>query len=151
MAQTRHSDLKLYIPGGKISGEILPTDEASCSSSPSSRLEVLAGKVVKFLLTYRGSDATNKDYGGIALHHPNISRAYLPKLTMELSDDVERCTKYIIGSEKNLPKNLARLSRINIAAVTYDEAVRDALTVKLEIITNTNELAPIVLKDTRNA
>ena len=115
------------------------------------KLEVLSGKVVKFLLTRRGSDAFDPSYGGIALHHANVSRSYLPKLAMELADDISRCTTYIAEAEKSLPQGLSRLSRINIIGVQYDESSRDTITVRLEIITTKSEKAYVVLKDTQNA
>lgn len=149
--QREHADLKLYTPTGKYSGAAEHTDCAECWRPKSTRLEVLAGKVLKFMFTYRGSDAFNSEYGGISMHHHNISRSYLPKLMMEISDDIERCTRFIIENEKSLPASLPRLSHINLLDVQYSDTTRDKLTVKIEIITNTNESAVVALKDSANA
>lgn len=103
-------DLRYYRPSENVirtkddfyeAMELSASDETVTSS-----IEILAGKVVKFLLTERGTDAFNPDYGGVALHHVQISEDYLPKLRLELLDDLARCKDYITNtSEAQLAYN----------------------------------------------
>lgn len=149
--QREHADLKLYTPTGIYEKNAEFTDRAECWRPKSTRLEVLTGKVIKYMFTCRGSDAFNPEYGGISMHHSTISQAYLPKLMMEIADDLERCTRFIIENEKSLPESLPRLSVINLLDVQYSDLTRDRITVKIEIITNTNESAVVALKDSAHA
>lgn len=94
----------------------------------SNSIEILGNKVVKFLLTLRGSDAFNPDYGGIALHHTQISEAYIPKLRLELMDDLDRCKDFIINtSEKQLDTldtESDRLASLNLVDLVYTSRTR---------------------------
>lgn len=112
-------DLRYYRPSENVvrtkddfyeAMELSASDETVTSS-----IEILAGKVVKFLLTERGTDAFNPDYGGVALHHVQISEDYLPKLRLELLDDLARCKDYIVNtSEAQLAYNDTTSDRLAI-------------------------------------
>ena len=134
-------DLRLYNPTGNY------TDQTNSSEymqlvrpeDPSaSGIEVIAGKVVKYLLTGRGSDAFDPGYGGVSMHHTQISQAFIPQLTLEVHDDVRRCTEFIKRTDGN---DQERLLRINVLDIRYNARLSpDRVDVYLEILTTKNNL-----------
>mgnify|MGYP006873166750 CR=1 FL=1 len=86
-------------------------------------IEVIGGKVVKFLLTRKGTDAFNPDYGGTALHNNQISESYLPQIALELNIDVENCYNFIKATELSADVVGEKLLRIDIDDIAYDPDV----------------------------
>jgi len=143
-------DLRLYNPtgiyaekdlgGGEQMRLVMPEDPTATS------IEVIAGKVVKFLLTARGSDAFNPTYGGVSLHHVQISQAYIPQLTFEVHSDVEACTAFIKDMEKNYAVRGERLSHINVRDIRYDPRLTPyRIDVYLEIVTTLGKRAVVAI------
>ena len=140
-------DLRLYNPTGNY------TDQTNSSEymqlvrpeDPSaSGIEVIAGKVVKYLLTGRGSDAFD---GGVSMHHTQISQAFIPQLTLEVHDDVRRCTEFIKKTDGN---DQERLLRINVLDIRYNARLSpDRVDVYLEILTTKNNRAVVALTTDR--
>lgn len=121
-------DLRLYKSINKITRNATEYYEemeaVGVEATPASSVEVLAGKVVKFLLTRKGTDAFYPDYGGIALHHGQICDAYIPKLRIEMLDDIERCSDYILSGESQLATtdtSSERLYSITLVKLEYDQ------------------------------
>lgn len=143
-------DLRLYNPTGNY------TDQTNSSEymqlvrpeDPSaSGIEVIAGKVVKYLLTGRGSDAFDPGYGGVSMHHTQISQAFIPQLTLEVHDDVRRCTEFIKRTDGN---DQERLLRINVLDIRYNARLSpDRVDVYLEILTTKNNRAVVALTTDR--
>ena len=143
-------DLRLYNPTGNY------TDQTNSSEymqlvrpeDPSaSGIEVIAGKVVKYLLTGRGSDAFDPGYGGVSLPHTQISPAFIPQLTLEVHDDVRRCTEFIKKTDGN---DQERLLRINVLDIRYNARLSpDRVDVYLEILTTKNNRAVVALTTDR--
>lgn len=84
-------DMRLYRPSGnyedvqKVSEEM---DRVVPDDPTASGMEIIAGKVVKFLLTEKGSDAFNPDYGGTSMHWLQIAPQSLPQFKREVFQDV---------------------------------------------------------------
>ena len=139
-------DLRLYTPTGNYADQnnsseymqlVRPEDPSALG------IEVIAGKVVKYMLTSRGSDAFDPDYGGVSMHHTQISQAFLPQLTLEVHDDVQRCTGFIKRSDGN---NQERLLRINVLDIRYNARLTpDRVDVYLEILTTKNNRAVVAI------
>ena len=137
-------DLRLYNPTGNY------TDQTNSSEymqlvrpeDPSaSGIEVIAGKVVKYLLTGRGSDAFDPGYGGVSMHHTQISQAFIPQLTLR------RCTGFIKKTDGN---DQERLLRINVLDIRYNARLSpDRVDVYLEILTTKNNRAVVALTTDR--
>jgi len=145
-------DLRLYNPtgiyadkeygGGEQMELVNPEDPKAISR------EVIAGKVVKYLLTARGSDAFNPDYGGVALHHVQISPAYIPQLTFEVHTDVENCTAFIKNAEKNYSVDGERLSHIIVRDIRYNARLTPwRVDVYLEVFTTYGNRAQVVISN----
>lgn len=85
------------------------------------RLRVICNKVLKYLLTYRGSDAYDASYGSLAIHRKHISPALLPEIRMELLEDIADCTRYLQTAEaEKLDDSEERLSSITLVSMNYD-------------------------------
>lgn len=133
-------DLRFYKSDNDITktiSEFYERMELSSSSEPvASSIEILAGKVVKYLLTARGSDAFDPDYGGTAFHYTQLSEAYIPKFRLEVLDDLSRCADYIrTKSEAQLSDydtETDRLYTINLIDIKYTILTR--IDVYIEII-----------------
>lgn len=101
-------DLPLY----KISKETrsgLTTDDmvpSGVHEKAATGIEVIAGKVIKYLLTIKGSDVFAPGYGSTLLEYTQITRHNLPRLHMELLTEIRNCTAFI--QEGRVPISLMR-------------------------------------------
>lgn len=143
-------DLRLYNPTGNYADQTNSSEYMQLvrPEDPSaSGIEVIAGKVVKYLLTDRGSDAFDPGYGGVSMHHTQISQALIPQLTLEVHDDVRRCTEFIKRTDGN---DQERLLRINVLDIRYNARLSpDRVDVYLEILTTKNNRAVVALTTDR--
>ena len=138
-------DLRYYKPSEDVirtKDEFYEAMELSSSNETvSNSIEILAGKVIKFLLTRRGTDAFSPNYGGVALHHVQISEDYLPKLRLEMLDDLDRCKDFITNtSETQLSytdTESDRLAMLNLLDLRY--TARSRLDVFIEIVSTTGK------------
>lgn len=109
-------------------------------------LEVLGNKVVKFLLTQKGTDALDPEYGGVALHYGQISKAFIPRLTLEMQNDISRCREFIRRTEAGAKAGTEKISNIVLKDIRYDPlSMPDRVDVFIEIITNKNNKALVAL------
>lgn len=130
-------DIRLYNASGVYLDTRTERMELSSPEFPASTgLEVIAGKVVKYLLTYRGTDAFDSEYGGTALHTRYMSQQYISKFALELKQDIEDCINYIHKSESSLPEGAEKLDTVTLVDVQYNKNTRDRLDITLEIVTN---------------
>lgn len=139
-------DLRLYNPTGEVEPDSFSeyTTQARVDDTIAKGIEVIGGKVVKYLLTGKGSDAFNPEYGGTALHHQQISRQHIPKLRLELLNDLRNCRKFIQDTEKDVHGE--RLSLLNLLNVRYREDLTPTrVDVHIEVITNRNNRAVVAL------
>lgn len=143
-------DVRLYSSTGKyvdISSSSELTNSALADALVASGIEVLGNKVVKFLLTQKGSDALDPNYGGVALHYGQISKAFIPRLTLEMQNDILRCREYLRKAESGLSKSTEKISNIVLQDIKYDElASPDRVDVYIEIITTKNNRALVALQ-----
>lgn len=95
-----------------------------------SRLETIANKVVKYILTDRGSDLVDITYGSGALPQNYFDTA---RLTYDVSNVITSCIEFIKNTEKNLASTVEKLSTINLLSV--DVINRSTLKIRISILT----------------
>lgn len=142
-------DMRLYRPSGiyedvqKVSEEM---DRVVPDDPTASGMEVIAGKVVKFLLTEKGSDAFNPDYGGTSMHWLQIAPQSLPQFKREVFQDVQNCIKFLKVADLEYNVDSDRLETINILRVAYDPIrTPNRVDVYLEIITTQGKRAVVAI------
>lgn len=122
------------------------TAKAHADDKNATPIEVIANKVVKFLLTSKGSDAFDSDYGGVALHYGQISESFMPRFTLEMQNDVRRCKEFIRITETALDVSREKLSNIILRDIKYNfKNTPDRVDVYIEIITNKNNTAIVAV------
>lgn len=141
-------DIRLY-----SSGEIRRSPNAfwverlnrgRASDDPAKDLEIIANMVTKFLLTYVGTDALDKDYGGVSMHYSNISKAFIPKLTFEVLEDLARCRQYF--STMRMSGSGEGIKDIILQKIVYNEdTIPDRIEIHIEIITTKDRRALLAL------
>lgn len=120
------TDLGLYVDSGATETIIAGTPkETRMASSPLSEpgvsgIHVLANKVVKFMLTSRGSFALDKNYGAKLPTYTQMSTSFIPRVHMETSEDLRRCAQYIKKYEQGLPPGAVKLSSLRLNQIYYD-------------------------------
>lgn len=144
------TDVRLYNGSGNTTVRESSTSEhmtRSIAGDPVAYgLEVLGNKVVKFLLTYKGTDAFNPEYGGVALHYGQISESFIPRLTLEMQNDLSRCKEFIQRTELSMANTEERLSNIVLKEIRYAPAVDPGrVDVSIEIVTNKKNRAVVSL------
>lgn len=118
------------------------TKAALLSGRTANRTETIANKVVKFLLTPIGSDTLEPEYGAYLPTYTQIAESAIPRLYVELQDDLRRCAQYIIKKEKDLDDSQEKLQELNLIEVAYaPENLRGVLVVRIEVITTFNNNA----------
>ena len=143
------SDMRLYCPTGVYDGveksseemgRVLPDDPVS------NGIEVIAGKVVKFLLTEKGSDAFDPLYGGTSMHYKQISPAFLPQYKLEVGQDVENCLKHMLQADMEYGVEGEKLQNINLLRVAYDPITSpNRVDIYIEIITTLGKRAVVAI------
>lgn len=130
-------DIKLYMrPDKNLQTEHMSI--ASLSDTHADGLETLANKVVRFLLTTKGSFIFDPEYGSTAFAYSQVSREFIPKLRLEVQRDITRCFKYIKSTENPLDtSDRAKLGSLILRAVEYNPYKTTGCAVKIEIITTT--------------
>lgn len=142
-------DMRLYCPTGiydgvekssEEMGRVVPDDPVADG------IEVIAGKVVKFLLTEKGSDAFNPLYGGTSMHYKQISPTFLPQYKREVFQDVENCRKFLLEADLEYGVNGEKLQTINLLKVVYDPVrTPNRVDVYIEIITTFGKRAVVAI------
>lgn len=108
------------------------------------RLRIICNKVLKYLMTARGTDAFDASYGGTALHGRNVSRELLPEIRRNLLQDIADCTAYLKSAESEKVNSLVEcLDRIVLVSLEYDRTVPTELLVRLHIYTTYGNSAVI--------
>ena len=148
MAET--FDLRLYRRSGQfetVAGRSAEIQTEVLADAPRANgVERIAGKVVKFLLTEKGSDAFAPDYGGTALHFVQMAEAHLPRLRLDVQADIQRCIDYLCRAEQELPAGAERLQKVTLLSVEYDaEARSGGVAVRVEVLTTRGNRALVAL------
>lgn len=142
-------DIRLYTNTGtyadlQSSSELMSAN--ALADIPAYGVEVIANKVVKFLLTAYGSDVLDPEYGGWAFTHSQMAESYIPKFTLELQDDIARCLGYVNAAESSMDSTAEKLQAISIKSIDYNAVLTpDRLDVTLEIYTTYNRTAVLSL------
>jgi len=104
------------------------------SSTPTAGISVLAGKVTKYLMTRRGSDLMNPQYGCHLLTYTQVPQAELPRFQLELISSLGDCAAYIKGTETGITDNTKRLKSIELINLTYNIGdIKDQVDIHLKI------------------
>ena len=149
-------DLRLYKPSGQYvyntHNEVEIMDSVVPDDTTTSSIEVIAGKVVKFMLTEKGSDAFNPDYGSISMHHMQISQIYIPELRREVDVDVAYCERFLKQAEIDCNVVGEKLYKINVMDVVYKPLITpNRVDVYLEIITTYGKHACVAITNRTNS
>ena len=122
-------DITLYKIAGKvkIGNDLVSGYTVDCAPdapTTTERLRVICNKVLKYLLTYRGSDAYDASYGSRAIHRKHIPPSLLPEIRMELIEDIAECTSYMQRAEQDkLSSDEERLSSITLISMEYNRSI----------------------------
>jgi len=148
-------DLRMYKPSGnfedgqhniEIMESVLPEDSVARS------IEVIAGKVVKYMLTEKGSDAFDPEYGGTSMHYLQLSPQYLPQFKHEVLLDVQNCERYIKETEEYNNVTGERLHSIKLLRVSYEpQLLPGRVDVWLEIFTTLGKHACVAITSRTNS
>ena len=118
--------------------------QSSIELPTATELEVLANKVVKFLLTVQGSDVLDPEYGCGLLEYTQITRNDLPRLQLEIINALERCAVYIKAGEVTGQTDAHLLHSLELTQLEYSrEAPRDSVHIYLRITAKTGQEALI--------
>lgn len=125
------------------------TEPANIDSATATQaLQVICGKVLKYLLTNRGTDAFDPKYGGRALHRTHISETLLTEIRLELLEDIRDCLDYIkSGEEVYTDYDQEKLLSITLVGLNYNrELSPDRIEVHLLIKTTLGNNAVVQVK-----
>lgn len=124
------------------------TSKAKSYDANATGIEVIGNKVVKYLLTYKGTDALDPDYGGVALHYGQISKAFMPRFSLEMHNDVQRCKNFIRKTQRILSDSYEKMSDIILKDIRYNPSLTpDRVDVYIEIITTKNNRAIVAVSN----
>lgn len=132
-------DVLLYRTSGNFvdkGSEVM--DSSILSSRVSERLETIANKVTKYLLTTKGSDPHEPDYGSYLSSIRMASEELLPKIIVDINSFIVECEDYIKDKERYLPYDSEKLSSLRLIDVVYDRNTPDALHIYIQIVTTKN-------------
>jgi hypothetical protein len=141
-------DIRLYRRSGTYSDLLNTVEEivpSSLSEAPTTGIEVIASRVTKFMLTTIGSDVLDPEYGSYLTSYVQISQDYLPKLRLELSEDLDRCAEYIRTVDEATEVSGDRLRSLSLRDLKYSNLLPDRLDVYLDIRTTTGGYATLEL------
>ena len=121
------------------------TAKATILAPPTTAGEVLANKVVKYLLTYRGSDAIEPYYGGTALHQHAFSKSYITQLRTMMLSDITDCISYIKSTESEYTEY--KLGDVKLEAFEYSQTAKDIqLHVHIAVYDSEGNKTPLFIK-----
>jgi hypothetical protein len=98
-------------------GEILTS--SGLVNAPASRLETIANKVAKYMLTTKGSDALDAEYGSYLPTYQTMTEGLLPRTQVEISGDIIACTQAIQNSELDLLDTIEKLDSIALLEIQF--------------------------------
>jgi hypothetical protein len=137
----------VYSAGRKLETRNEWMDGAEAKTPPASRLECIAGKVVKFMMTTIGSDAYDPNYGSFLPTYRQVAESMIPKLYIEIQNDLVRCTAFIKEIERDLGDTVERLSSVTLVDLIYNpRTTPDRIDVYINIKTTAGNTAVLVVK-----
>jgi phage baseplate assembly protein W len=135
-------DLPLYkidLNIARSGGEDTMTDSMLTSNSATG-VEVLAGKVIKYLMTIQGTDAINPEYGCNIMTYTQIAKNDLAKFQLELISALSSCATSIKASESDVTDSSTKLDSIQLVKMVYNQGViRDQVDIYIKITSMTGE------------
>ena len=106
-----------------------------------SRLETIANKVVKYILTDKGSDMVDPTYGSFTSTQ-NYNE--LQRITYDFSNTLSSCIEYIKRYEQQLPSTTEKLKTVNLLSIEVVD--RSTLKIRISILTTFNNYALLDVK-----
>ncbi len=132
-------DLRLYYNTYKFK-DLTRTIELVSSNkiddTPVDYLQTLANKVVKYLLTMRGTDVIDWSYGSTTAHTTQLNSKLFSKYTYDFVQDLKRCCEYIQRTETPNDDG-ERLAAIKLVRIDYNRDKRPNELYKFIDITTT--------------
>lgn len=141
-------DLRIYTNTGIFEGSTKESEfivPSPLVTSPVGRFETIAGKIVKFLLTTIGSDVSDPTYGSYITTYSNISLRYLPRMRMEIIEDLGRCAEYVRRTERAHPVEYERFRAVKLKDLIFQTDIRNRLDIFLEVSTTHNNYSILTL------
>lgn len=120
------SDLRLY---REIAYQ-QPMEIVDVTGNRTSRLETIANKVVKYILTDRGSDLVDLSYGSATMPTVNTN---MQLITYSVSNIISSCVSFIKNSEKSLSNTVEKLDKVTLLSVEIID--RTTLKIRISIFT----------------
>lgn len=129
------SDIRLFkIPDSRYPFPVGIVESAPLETAPAEGVDILANKVVKFMMTSIGTDALDPAYGAYMPTYTQLSRRYLPRFEMEVQQDIGRCENYIKQAEE-ADYTDAFLSSITLLSVSFPSTTStEVVDVEIEIL-----------------
>jgi len=144
-------DIRLYKPSGVYADKkqlVEVMDSVNPDDSTAVSIEVIAGKVVKYMLTVKGSDVFNPDYGSTSMHYLHMSNLFFPQFKREVYTDVTNCENFIKKSEQSEAVTGDKLYKINVLNIVYNSnSSPDRVDVHLEILTTQGKRACVAINN----
>ena len=100
--------------------DVARLQSASAQDTSVSALEVITNKVVKFLLTEKGTDIFDPSYGSNWVKSTQVADVYLSRLRVEIDRDIWRCVEFISNVEKSLPVTREKLRNVEFLGFVKD-------------------------------
>ena len=130
-------DLPIYKISTATRSGLTTDDMRACSLSDNiaTDIEVLAGKVVKYLFTIRGSDVFDPSYGSHLMEYTQITKQDMSRLHMELLSGIRDCTAFIQKGEDANCLEERKLQSIQLIDLKYNSrGSRDRVDIFIKIV-----------------
>lgn len=137
-------DLRIYHRTGTYDVIYTGSEEMEgglLSEAPASEIEVLANRVVKFLLTSRGSDVFDPDYGSYLPTYTQVAQSLIPRMRLEVLEDLKRCREYIQAADKE-QDNPFKLYSLTLKEFRYNPNTdRSRIDIFIEVVSEEGQSA----------
>jgi len=142
---TSDLDLKLYTYDSNVKYNQIDTallSEGYVTQSAVSGLEKIVGKVVKFLLTEKGSDLFDLDYGSVWIGSTQVADSQLSRLRVTIDSDIRSCIAYLVAQEKDLPTTQEKLRSVEFLGFWKDASTGvEQVLMNIRVRTTLNNVA----------
>ncbi|MCB5270532.1 MAG: hypothetical protein LHW56_01655 [Candidatus Cloacimonetes bacterium] len=137
-------DLRIYRRTGNFDVIYQGAEEMEgslLSEAPAAAIEVLANRVVKFMLTSRGTDVFDSDYGSYLPTYTQVAQSLVPRMRLEVMDDLKRCQAYLQQADQE-QDNSYKLFSLTLREFRYDPTKdRGRIDVVIEVLSVEGEKA----------
>jgi hypothetical protein len=142
---TADLDLKLYTYDSNVKISQIDTamlSEGYVTQSAVSGLEKIVGKVVKYLLTEKGSDLFDPEYGSLWAGFSQVAGSQLSRLRITIDSDIRSCISYLVAQEKDLPAAQEKLRSVEFLGFWKDTSTGvEQVLMNIRVRTTLNNIA----------